>query len=577
MKTTTLKILLLTAALLLAGFLGFAQDKKISQLPALPSVSGNEAIPLAISGTNYYLTPSQLKSWLNIVGYVPLTGTTNSAPITGNLYFNQANSYLTTHYYTSDTSLFSLNNRLGISSARIESHTTKGRFSQVNITAGHQNQLACFGVLYQTIFLQDTTSVLFTSTYPGFKGGQYESNTCDYINSNHDTSSIIHEGLIQRLISASTPTLSTLTNGYGISGSSYNGSVARTWLVDSTILSSKLFTAASYQTKLTGTGFPYSTGGTISYTTSIPNSSLANNTVSGIALGGTLSNLTGGYGINTFTYTGGAAKTVVVDTTAIASKLYVTAKTGSFITNTVTTLSSLSTVGTLTAGAVPTSLITGTLSATHGGTGINSSATFPPSGVIVTESATETLSNKTLDTSNTLPVGGFIPSWNGQYRLPEPIYGATSTAAGFQTAIYFQPYIVGNTHQINGFASSITIAVAGGQMRYGIYDDSIAHPWHLIDTITVTATTTGAKIGLLSSSHTLLASQMYWIAIQPSSSTISTQYFATSPVIVRTDITNIATSDCVFFTRAYGAFPATVHQQNLSANNSKPYMLVRRK
>ena len=50
MKTNTLKILLLVAAFLVAGFLAQAQDKKISQLPALPSVSGGEAIPLAISG-----------------------------------------------------------------------------------------------------------------------------------------------------------------------------------------------------------------------------------------------------------------------------------------------------------------------------------------------------------------------------------------------------------------------------------------------------------------------------------------------------------------------------------------------
>src|ERR1700757_236574 len=88
MKATTLKIILLTAALVVAVFLAQAQDKKISQLPALPSVSGGEAIPLAISGTNYYVTPNQLKTWLNIVGYVPLAGTNAiTAPLsyTGNV------------------------------------------------------------------------------------------------------------------------------------------------------------------------------------------------------------------------------------------------------------------------------------------------------------------------------------------------------------------------------------------------------------------------------------------------------------------------------------------------------------
>ncbi|HXU27669.1 MAG TPA: hypothetical protein VN698_10585, partial [Bacteroidia bacterium] len=94
MKTNNLKIILLTAAFLVAGFLAKAQDKKISQLPALPSVSGNEAIPLAISGTNYYLTPSQLKSWLNIIGYVPLVGTSSGNPLTGTLEFDNSVSTL---------------------------------------------------------------------------------------------------------------------------------------------------------------------------------------------------------------------------------------------------------------------------------------------------------------------------------------------------------------------------------------------------------------------------------------------------------------------------------------------------
>jgi hypothetical protein len=84
MKANTLKILLITATLLLAGFLAVAQDKKISQLPALPSVSGSEYIPLAISGTNYYLTPNQLKTWFN-AAYIPLIDTNKFIPVRGTM------------------------------------------------------------------------------------------------------------------------------------------------------------------------------------------------------------------------------------------------------------------------------------------------------------------------------------------------------------------------------------------------------------------------------------------------------------------------------------------------------------
>lgn len=50
-----------------------------------------------------------------------------------------------------------------------------------------------------------------------------------------------------------------------------------------------------------------------------------------------------------------------------------------------------------------TTEVTGVLPTANGGTGVNSTATFPSSGVVVTEAATQTLTNKTIDgTSNTL-------------------------------------------------------------------------------------------------------------------------------------------------------------------------------
>jgi hypothetical protein len=56
--------------------------------------------------------------------------------------------------------------------------------------------------------------------------------------------------------------------------------------------------------------------------------------------------------------------------------------------------------GALSAGDIPSldasKITTGQLSVANGGTGVNSLATFPTSGVVVTRDATETLSNKTL-------------------------------------------------------------------------------------------------------------------------------------------------------------------------------------
>ena len=59
------------------------------------------------------------------------------------------------------------------------------------------------------------------------------------------------------------------------------------------------------------------------------------------------------------------------------------------------------------------SITSGTLAAANGGTGVNSTATFPTSGIVVTESATETLTNKSL----TAPLIGTIVN-TGTLTLP---------------------------------------------------------------------------------------------------------------------------------------------------------------
>ena len=68
--------------------------------------------------------------------------------------------------------------------------------------------------------------------------------------------------------------------------------------------------------------------------------------------------------------------------------------------------------------------VTGILSGTNGGTGVNSTASYPASGVIVTEAGTETLTNKTL----TAPVISSIVN-SGTLTLPT----ATDTLVGRAT------------------------------------------------------------------------------------------------------------------------------------------------
>lgn len=70
--------------------------------------------------------------------------------------------------------------------------------------------------------------------------------------------------------------------------------------------------STAFQAALSGTGYAKFSGSTPSYVASIPNADLANSTISGVALGGTLANLTAANSTLNFsgTYTGATARTI---------------------------------------------------------------------------------------------------------------------------------------------------------------------------------------------------------------------------------------------------------------------------
>ena len=221
----------LSILLILISFLSYSQDKKISQLPALPSVSGNEQIPLAKSGLNYYTTPTQIKSWLNVpiidtTKLLHTRGTDNLYPLTRAIEYRGASGG-TALVDTTGTMIIGSANRKDIGNLASKygfiSFGNNGSLTQMynsdNTTESYIN-LHGFGLgidMYGDdgannirLFLKPTQSY-FQSNYSGFKGVQYNSSTCNYVNTNADSTSMLHQGLIKRLISAATSTLSTST------------------------------------------------------------------------------------------------------------------------------------------------------------------------------------------------------------------------------------------------------------------------------------------------------------------------------------------------------------------------------
>lgn len=172
--------------------------------------------------------------------------------------------------------------------------------------------------------------------------------------------------------------------GYGLSGSSFNGSSAISWTADTTVVMSKLFGTAKYQNKINGTGFVKASGTTISYDNSTYLT--ANQTI-------TLSGDVTGSGATAITASLSAAQPNITSATNLVS------------------------IGTLTAGAVPSSLITGTLGVSHGGTGFG----LITSGYVPYATGTNVLgssANLTFDGSSLFSIGsgntgGFTSRING--------------------------------------------------------------------------------------------------------------------------------------------------------------------
>lgn len=116
-----------------------------------------------------------------------------------------------------------------------------------------------------------------------------------------------------------------------------------------------------------------------------------------------------------------------------------------------------------------TTKVTGVLPTANGGTGQNSTATFPTSGVVVTEAASETLTNKTINGSNntitnvslTTGVTGTLPLLNG----------GTGTAAASANAAFNALSPLTTKGDILGF-SSVNARLPVGSNDFVLVADS---------------------------------------------------------------------------------------------------------
>jgi hypothetical protein len=276
-----------------------AQDKKISQLPALSSISGSEYIPCAISGSNYYLTPNQLSIWLAGGGYIPLVGTASAHPLTGTIDYEPSTSGTTAFVSTTKDYYIGNGNIANLSAATTYNYLyfppsgggsllqsvsggtssilnlgTGGNSLQLSATSSANNALLEFNFApnnwtlqyydgtYVSSLIGQSTNIKILSTYTAFVGLQYPANTHSIVSANTTSLSILDRGMndVRYLqtstystavtsanapLSINTNTIS-LTIGKGLSVNSNSLIIAPT--IDSIGCSTSTFTAnvASY-------------------------------------------------------------------------------------------------------------------------------------------------------------------------------------------------------------------------------------------------------------------------------------------------------------------------------------------
>ena len=174
-------------------------------------------------------------------------------------------------------------------------------------------------------------------------------------------SSVTYNGVVVALGGSGTITATAtnaLTIGTGLTGTSYNGSAAVTIAIDSTVA-----TLTGVQTLTNKT-----MNGASNTFSAIPNSALSNSTISGVALGSNLNNLTIGTGLSGTSYNGSGAVTVAIDSTVatLTGTQTLTNKSISGSTNTLTNIANASlTNSSVTVGT--TAIALGASSLTLGG------------------------------------------------------------------------------------------------------------------------------------------------------------------------------------------------------------------
>lgn len=278
-----------------------------------------------------------------------------------------------------------------------------------------------------------------------YKGLFYNSNTHSLISDFWHTD----KKYVDSVVAAASPASTFTINGTGMALGTSSTVTAAAGTLTGTALNSTVVTSS-----LTTVG-TLTTG--VWNGTAIGNSYLANSTISGVSLGSNLSNHTTGYGLSGSNYNGSGAISWTADSTVLASKLYVAAKTALFLTGNQSITFTPSASGDVTGSASGATTLTPTLTLSN--TAV-SAGTYSLSTITVDAKGRITSASSGSAGSGTLTGNGtanYIPRYSGTTTLTSSSLfqnDGTTVSYGGASGQVITPGDPGNQFEFNSTGGS---------------------------------------------------------------------------------------------------------------------------
>jgi hypothetical protein len=140
-----------------------------------------------------------------------------------------------------------------------------------------------------------------------------------------------------------------------------------------------------------------------------------------------------------------------------------------------------------------------------------------------------------------------------------PVYGANATANVPVNRMFAIPFWPGRSTTLTGVAGNVTLALVGGNLRFGLYASDGVLPTSLVaDYGTVTAGVTGVRS--ITGLSTAVRPVLHWLVIGRQGGVVNlglTTRATSDPIVSETSVSAAANLNCYYIDGVSGSLPGT--------------------